>query len=144
MKKIVPRIILAGIVFLDGKILIIQRSKEDDVFPELWEVPSGKREPLESSTSALKREVKEETGLDIEPVMPTDVFEFQVEKPDEIRDATQISFIVKPIGSTEVKLSSEHQNYAWINQDGLENYNLSKETKNILQKAFQNSEYLQL
>lgn len=138
MKKIIQKIILAGVVINDGKILIIQRSQNDDSYPGLWEIPGGKKEPLESSIIALKREVKEETGLDVQILKPIDVFYFQVEKLDEIRDATQISFLVKPINSTEVELSSEHQGYVWINQGELENYHISSETKNVLKTAFEN------
>lgn len=68
--------------------------------------------------------------------MPIDVFEFKVEKEDEIRDATQISFLCKPVGKPNVKLSSEHQNFAWVSEKELDDYNLSKETKGVISKAF--------
>jgi len=74
--------------------------------------------------------------LDIDPIMPVAVFEFKVEKPNEVRDATQICFLVKLIGSREVTLSSEHQNYAWVKVSDLNNYSLSKETKEAIMQAF--------
>src|SRR3989338_921087 len=136
MKKIVQKIILAGIVTYQGKILIIQRSADEDVFPNLWELPSGKREPLETSKDAVIREVKEETEIDVELVMLVDVFEFKVEKENEIRDATQISFLCKPIGEPKVKLSKEHQNFAWVTKNELDQYELSKKTREIIFKTF--------
>lgn len=136
MKKVVQKIILAGMVIKDNKILIIQRNANEEAYPNLWELPSGKREPFETSEDAVKREVKEETGLNVEPVMPVSVFEFKVEKPDEIRDATQINFLVKPAGDTQVVLSSEHQNFAWIAENELANYKLSKETQDTIKKVF--------
>lgn len=136
MKKVVQKIVLAGLVIKDNKTLIIQRSANEEVYPNLWELPSGKRELFETSEDAVKREVKEETGLNVEPVMPVSVFEFRVEKPDEIRDATQISFLVKPTGNKRVALSSEHQNYAWVTEDELANYKLSEETRDTIKKAF--------
>jgi len=48
-KKIVQKIVLGGVVIKDGKILILQRHKDEDVYPNMWELPSGKREPLEPS-----------------------------------------------------------------------------------------------
>lgn len=135
MKKIVQKIVVGGVIINEGKVLIIQRAANDS-FPGLWEIPSGKREPLEKTTEGVKREVKEETGLDIEVGDVIGVFDFKVEKEDEIRDATQISFLAKPIGNTEVKLSNEHQAFAWIIESEISKYNLSDATKEIIQKAF--------
>ncbi len=136
MKPVIQKIIIAGVVIQDEKILIIQRGTDEDIFPNLWEIPSGKREHFEKSQDALAREFKEETGIKVRPIMPVDVFEFRVEKEDEIRDATQISFLCKPIGKPNIKLSHEHQNFAWIKENELDKYNLSKETKEAISKAF--------
>lgn len=50
----------------EGKILLGKRLDEDD--NGLYEIPGGKLEVGESFTEALKREVREETGIEIEPV----------------------------------------------------------------------------
>lgn len=136
MKKVVQKIIAAGVVKNGDKILVIQRASDDDAFAGLWEIPSGKREELEKTADAVRREVFEETGLDVEVGDPVGVFDFQVDKPDEIRDAIQISFLAIPKGPTEVKLSHEHQKFAWITEKELDKYNLTSEMKKVLQKAF--------
>src|SRR5687768_14110960 len=89
-KQIVQKVVVGGVVIKDNKILIIQRSADEDNYPNLWELPSGKREDFESSEVAVVREVKEETGLTVKVVKPISVFEFKNEKPNEIRDVTQI------------------------------------------------------
>lgn len=135
-KKIVQKIVLGGIIFDKNKILILQRHKNEDVFPNMWELPSGKREPLEDSYNSLLREIKEETGLDVKIIMPCSIFDYQIEKQKEIRDSTQINFLLKPAGSVEVKLSAEHQNFAWIDCSELEKFALSELTKTAIKKAF--------
>jgi len=130
-KQIIQKIVVAGVVIKDNKVLIIQRSENEESYPNLWELPSGKREPLESSESAIIREVKEETNLDVKVVRPLSVFEFSNEKPNEIRDTTQINFLVEYIDGEE-KLSTEHQNLAWITKDELKNYNVSKEVQKAI------------
>lgn len=135
MKRVVQKIIVAGVIIKGDKILIIKRAKNDS-HPGLWELPSGKREEFEKTKDAVKREVKEETGLDVEVKIPIDVFEFRTERQDEIRDATQISFLTKPLNRTNVKLSDEHSDYAWITKEEIENYNISPETKEVINKAF--------
>lgn len=137
MKPVVQKIIIAGVVLNNSKALVIQRSADEEVFPNLWEIPSGKREAFETSKDALVREVKEEVGLDIEPIAPLDVFEFKVEKKSEVRDSTQISFLCKLVNEKDVKLSVEHQNFEWVSKSEIDNYELSDETKNILRIAFE-------
>lgn len=135
-KPIIQKIVLAGVVFnKEGKVLILQRNQNEDIYPGVWELPSGKREFFESSHNTLVREIKEEAGLDIEVLQPCSVFEYKIEKPDEIRDSTQINFIVTS-NTSEVKLSKEHQNYAWISKDEIDKYGMSDETKKVIQQAF--------
>ena len=135
-KPIIQKIIVAGAVVKENKVLIIQRSKDEESYPNLWELPSGKREPLESSNDAVVREIKEETNIDVKVIRPIYVFEFKNEKSDEIRDATQINFLVEYLGG-EVKLSDEHQNFKWISKEELDNYEVSKEVRNIIKIAFE-------
>lgn len=136
MKKMIQKIVVAGVVVYRGKVLIIQRSAEEDTFPNLWEIPSGKREPFEKSQDALVREVKEETGIDVIPIMPASVFEFKVEKENELRDTTQISFLCKPIREPKIKLSEEHQNYTWISKNEIDKYGISDKIKKTIEQAF--------
>lgn len=137
-KPIIQKIVLAGVIIKNNKVLILQRSKDEDIFPNMWELPSGKREFLETSENSLIREVKEETGLDIEVVMPFFVFDYQIEKPEEIRDSTQINFLARLINyNQKIKLSSEHQNFAWIGKNEIDQYELSEKTKQVIQRAFE-------
>ena len=138
MKSIVQKVI-AGIAIVNkNKILIIQRVADEDILPNLWEFPSGKKEPMENIEDTARREAKEETGLDIKIDKPISVFNFGWEKENEIRDATEIVFLGQIEGKNEVKLSSEHQNFAWVTQNEIDNYNMSPETKDAIKKALLN------
>lgn len=136
-KKIIQKIVLGGVVVKDGKILILQRHKDEDVYPNMWELPSGKREFLEPSEDSLIREVKEESGLDVEIMMPISVFDYQIEKSEEIRDSTQINFLVKPINNQEVVLSEEHQAFVWISQNEISKFGVTEATEKVIRKAFE-------
>jgi len=135
-KKIVQKIVLGGVIFdFEGRVLILQRGNNEKIYPGMWELPSGKKEDLENSQNSLKREIIEETGLKVEPVMPFFVFDYLIEKEEEIRDSVQINYIVK-VKNSDVCLSSEHQNFAWIKSSDLENYNLTDLTKQTITKGF--------
>jgi 8-oxo-dGTP diphosphatase len=50
----------------DGKILILRRT--DDLYEGLWDLPGGHIEENETKEDALKREVHEETTLEIDNI----------------------------------------------------------------------------
>ena len=79
MEKLLHEIAITAIIVKDGKYLITRRSPGKKRFPGMWTVPGGKLETkdyvgLPKDTGhywynvlekVLRREVKEETGLDI-------------------------------------------------------------------------------
>ncbi len=56
--------VTAAILFKDDKLLIAQRKSEDKL-PNKWEFPGGKVENEETPEECLKREIKEEFGIDV-------------------------------------------------------------------------------
>ncbi len=144
-KKIVQKVVLGGVVFDKGqKFLVMQRNENEDIYPGLWELPSGKKEELEDAEASLLREIKEEAGIDVEIILPVSIFNYQIEKTEEIRDSTQINFLVKMKRDQEVHISKEHQNFAWVGKDELNKYNFSDATKRVLLKAFEILEKLNI
>ncbi|MBU4347183.1 NUDIX hydrolase [Patescibacteria group bacterium] len=141
-KKIIQKIVLAGVVYKNSRILIVKRHENEKIFPGMWELPSGKKEPLEGWRSGLAREVKEETGLKVKILMPVSVFDYIIKK-EEIRDTTQINFLVKPFPlSQKIKLSDEHSDYRWLKENEIENYYLSKNTKQVIRDSFKLIKFL--
>jgi 8-oxo-dGTP diphosphatase len=58
-----PRPTATGLIFYKNKILLTKRAKKP--FKGWWDLPGGYVEHGETAEQALKREMKEETGLDI-------------------------------------------------------------------------------
>lgn len=56
--------VIAGLVWLDGRVLIGQRAEEKH--GGLWEFPGGKLEKGETPRLCLQRELKEELGINAE------------------------------------------------------------------------------
>ncbi len=136
-KKIIQKIVLGAVVFRKNKILILQRDKSETIFPLLWELPSGKRENLEKSEKALLREIKEETGLKkLKIISPISVFDYAIDKENEVKDSIQINFLVELIKGEDIKLSTEHQDYAWVDRDEVDKYKISRLTKSTILQAF--------
>ncbi len=117
---------MLGVIAENQKLLLLQRKENADILPGIWKLPSGKRESNETSIEALIREVEEETGLSIVVECPISVFEYVIETPTEIRDTTQINFLVYPTNHQQIiKINKEeHQAARWFSKDEL----LSSET----------------
>jgi mutator protein MutT len=56
--------VAAALVFREGKLLITQRYA-DAHLGGLWEFPGGKREPNETFEDCLRRELREELGIEV-------------------------------------------------------------------------------
>ncbi len=94
----------------NGELLLIKRSKVDAHKPFVWEIPGGRLNYAENPFDGLKREIKEETGLEIDIKFPLSVHYFTKEDGQKI---TMIVFFTKAL-SEEVKLSNEHLEYKWL------------------------------
>jgi mutator protein MutT len=65
-----------GIIADAGRVLICRRHDDDaDAFGGYWEFPGGKCEPGESPSECVRRELLEELGVVVTPVMPLTMIE---------------------------------------------------------------------
>lgn len=59
-----------------GEILFVKRSENDSFLPGSWELPGGCLEYGENIEKTLRREIKEECGLDIKIGLPITVDDY--------------------------------------------------------------------
>lgn len=96
------------------EILLIQRSK-DDKWPLYWEIIRGKCDhgKNENIINCLKREVKEEVGLDIIPIKLIEKFSYVADEGK--RKSIQHNYLCKMKDENQqVVLSHEHSQYKWV------------------------------
>jgi 8-oxo-dGTP diphosphatase len=58
--------VAAGVIVRGGRILVCQR-RPGDRHPGKWEFPGGKLEPGETPAACIRRELREELGVEVEP-----------------------------------------------------------------------------
>jgi ADP-ribose pyrophosphatase YjhB (NUDIX family) len=89
----------ASAVVVDGQGRILLHRRDDN---QLWSIPGGAMEPGESIGQTVVREVKEETGLDVEPESIIGVYSnprHVVEYADgEVRQQFSVCFVCKAVG----------------------------------------------
>lgn len=97
-----------GVLIENGRILLINRAKEPDLGK--WAIPGGRIEENETAEECLKREFKEETGLDVEPVKLIGIYSDPKRDPRKIIGA---AYIVKRIGG-EIKAGDDAGEAKWF------------------------------
>lgn len=117
----------AIIINEDEKILIIKRSANSKTNANKWELPGGKVDQNETFDQALIREVYEETNLKINLNGVAGVSEQDLHV---IRAVHIIMFA--DIFEGELRLSSEHDGYAWVNFNDLTDYPLADWFENFI------------
>ena len=85
-----------------------------------WTFPSGRLEENESYEGALKREVKEETGLDIDIIYQ---FFSSIIKTVDGKKVLTVAYLCRPKGK-KIKLCKEHTNYKWVSLKDLKKMEL--------------------
>jgi 8-oxo-dGTP diphosphatase len=100
-----------------------------------WELPGGKVEFGEDPKEALKREFQEEVGLQISVDKPIHLFSYLSDNNN--RQTVDITFIITLEGeNTDIKLSPEHTEYAWVDKNEVGNYSMSDEMKRCIEAGF--------
>ena len=100
------------------RILLIQRA-QDDHWPNHYEFPRGKCDngKNENTIVCVKREVKEETGLDIKVLALIDKFQYLADGGERL--TTCYNYLCKLKNPNQkIKLSNEHQDYKFIGEIG--------------------------
>jgi 8-oxo-dGTP diphosphatase len=93
------------------RFLIIKRNLNEVAYPGKWALPGGKVEMGETIMDTLKREVKEEVGIEIEDDKRF-LLDFTFTRPDGI-NVIGLCFLVRP-KSEKVLLSEDFDEYRWI------------------------------
>jgi len=59
--------VVAGVLRLNGQMLLCHRRPDRTSWPDVWDLPGGHIDGDESTTEALVRELDEELGVQVEP-----------------------------------------------------------------------------
>lgn len=117
------------------KFLIIKRASNLHTYPEYWDFPGGRLEHEENAYNGLKREVKEETNLDIKKQEPVFVFS------DKLPHANLVYIVYKcELTSGEIKLSEEHTEFKWATKEEILKLKCESYLRAYLQRGEQDAE----
>ena len=97
---------LRGVLFApDGDVLVVRRASDGD-----WELPGGRLGTEESATGGVRREIVEETSLDVEVGWPVHAIAW---RNDEGLGRFGVYYRCSA-PYRDVSLSDEHTEYDWV------------------------------
>ena len=124
-------------IFDHHKLLIVERGKEP--LKGYWSLPGGIVEIGEKLEQSIRREVLEETGLEVEPLSVFEIFERII--PDLEGRAEYhyvlIDYLCRPVGG-RLCAASDVSRVTWVEQQNLRDYRLTDGTLAVVERAFAN------
>jgi len=108
-----------AVIQKNGKYLFLKRADHSKSYPELWDFAGGKQDSGETAKQVVIRETKEETSYDIFPGNEIKKEEYHDEDHDLV-----FHYFVPEIISGNFKLSPDHSDFKWLNQEKMKNLKL--------------------
>jgi len=133
--KHLPAVAVGAVIFKNDMVLLVKRLNPPAAGQ--WAIPGGKVKPGESMHDALKRELAEETGLEIqvgEVVYVFDVIEYN--KNGEIDFHYIIIDFLCSVNQYDLKPGDDALAAEWVDLKGLKEKKVNKRTLEMLYTKF--------
>lgn len=131
------RVVVKALVTFRGEILI-GKKKEDETHPigGEWHILGGHLEKDEDMQDAVKREVKEETGLEVEVHQTVDTMAFSWD--NGAKDSVQVVFHCEA-ENKDAEAQSDLERVKWVKPDEITEYVHSEEAERIEERENQSN-----
>jgi len=127
---------VGGVVISDGRVLLVRRGQSPSLGE--WSIPGGMLESGEPLSEGVRRELAEETGLDVRVCAFLEVFErIDVDAHGKARHHyVVLDYLCQRI-SGEARAGSDVTEVAWVAFAELERYSLTGTATRVIRKAFE-------
>ncbi len=102
-----------GVFNTETYFLVLQRAKDEKLYPGLWQIVTGTMKKNESALKAAMRELKEETGLSPKRCWAIPYVDTYFDLPKDTIQLVPV-FAAELGSSSTLRLSSEHQCFEWL------------------------------
>jgi 8-oxo-dGTP diphosphatase len=111
------------------------RRTAHDYLGGVYELPGGGVDPGETIADGATRELEEETGLNVAIILDViEGFDYSTDKKPHVR---QINFIVEAEPGEIALDPDEHDAYAWVTPDTIENYLMTDKMRECVSLVLQ-------
>jgi 8-oxo-dGTP diphosphatase len=114
----------------------VERGREP--LKDWWSLPGGVVEVGETLEQALRREVREETGLEVEILSLLEVFERIMLDEAGVAEYHYVlmDYLCRPVGG-ELCAADDASRVAWVTEAGLSELRITEGTPAVIAKAFE-------
>lgn len=134
---ICPLIGVGGIVIDRNRVLLIRRRREP--LKGEWSIPGGLVELGEELAQAARRELKEETGLDVEPLEILAVFD-RIIRGGKNAGRVRYHFVIVDYACRRIRgrlsPSSDVMDARWVRREDLPKFHLTPKATELIQRAY--------
>lgn len=130
-----PIVGVGAVILRDNDVLLVRRGKEP--LKGVWSLPGGALELGENLEDGIRREIREEVGLEVEVGPVVEVFErITPDKKGAVRyHYVLIDYLCRPTGGT-LCAADDAEDARWFAAKDLENIDITEGTSPVIEKAF--------
>lgn len=125
----------AVVISTDGQILVLRRSDKNKLRPGGYDFPGGGLEQGEQPIEGVRREIREETGLEVSTIKPIDIVSFFNKENDFV---IVVGYLAR-VSISSITLSWEHDWYQWVSPEKVRTISFPERHTQFLNKALQES-----
>lgn len=129
-----PLVGVGGVVIHRHRVLLIRRGSEP--LKGEWSIPGGLLEVGEELAEGVGRELKEETGLDVEPLEIVAAFDRIMREGKRVKYHYVIIDYVCRLKSGRLRPASDVLDARWVRRQDLPKYNLTAMATKVIHQAF--------
>jgi len=130
-----PIVGVGGVVVQDGRALIVKRAHEPRKGE--WSLPGGIVELGETLVEAVCREIKEETGLEVEVAEVVEVFDRVHRLDGRIQyHFVIVDYLCRPTGGT-LCAADDAEDVAWVSSDEVAEYGVNEFAVRVIRRGLE-------
>ncbi len=132
-----PIVGVGGVVIEGDHVLLIRRGKEP--LKGEWSIPGGMLELGESLTEGVRREVREETGLEVKPLETVCAFDRIQKNGSRVQyHYVIVDYVCRRTGG-RLKAGSDVLDARWVTRRDLPLYHITPKAASVIRDAFKSA-----
>jgi mutator protein MutT len=130
-----PLLGVGALIFHENRILLVERGK--DPHKGFWSLPGGAVEVGETLEEAVRREVREETAIEIKIIAVIEIFERIIRDGDGRPEYhyVLIDYLCRAV-TFEACAGTDAAGVAWVRREDLHRYQITEGSLPVIEKAF--------